>query len=100
MEGLYTPEALPAPIVFSTSQRKDNSKEHSNSTYLCISTNSDSVDINNFKIKSNYPNLNIQKQKTKNLLIFCVYSEGFFDTALKLFKSIYYFNIYYEFKNN
>ena len=94
MDDFFTPETLPAPVAYVPTQKKD----YSNCTYLCFSTNLDDIDINNFNIKSNYPNLNLQKEKIKNVFIFCVYSEGILGAALKLFTSIYYFNIYYESK--
>lgn len=96
MEYNCQPETFPSPVAFPPSQKKD----YSNCTYLCFSTDSYHVDLNDFNIKSNYHNLTLQKQKINNKLIFCIYSEGFINTAVKFFISVYYFEIAYQSKNS
>ena len=82
--------AAPSPL--------SQSLEYQDCTYICFYNDSNNLDESGFKINS--PILSLKKYQTKNLIVLCVYCEGFFNKAVKLFKSTYYFKLSYDYRDN
>ena len=75
--------------------------EHLNCTYLCFKVEPSIYDERGFEFdKGSSSKLLLEQIKIdKNIVILCVYCEGFLNLPFTLFKNEYYFKINYKFKN-